>query len=820
VEHLWQDIRYGVRQLLNQRAFTLVAVLTLALGIGANVAIFNTLDALFFKKLPVQRPDELVSVLSEPRNSGFSNPLWEQLRDRQNVFVGIFAWTTPTFNLAQGGEVRNASGLYASGEFFTTLGIRSYRGRLLTREDDRRGGEVQVAVLSYDFWQRELGGAEDAVGSQIRLDGNAFQIVGVTPPGFFGLNVGGRFDVAVPLAAEPVFRGENSAMNKVTTWWLRVGARLPPGMTQAQADAHLQTISKDSFAATVSPHAGARRAEYLERQFSTTPGSRGLSGLRSRYQNALWVLMGIVTLVLLIACANIANLLLARATVRQKEMGVRLALGASRHRLIQQLLTESLLLAAAGTLLAVPLASAGSHLLVQQISTSTSKWFLDLAPDWRAIAFVAAVALITTVLFGLAPAFNATRVSLADAMKQTGPGPSERRGRFGLGRMIVVVQVAISMVLVAGAGLLLHTFYKLTSLDRGFEAQRVLLVLLDTRRTQASGEGRDALYLQFLERTRGIPGVSVASLSDITPISGSSWNGDVEVPGYVAKSQADSISFFNSVAPEYFRALGTPLVAGRDFTANDGKAGLRTAIVNEAFAAKFFPGHNPVGQQFFQQEPGAPRLVTEIVGLVRNSKYQSLREEPLPTTYLPYAQQNPSTAANLLVRTPLEPGALIPLLRSAFQQLSPATALRFIPLETQIADSIRQDRLLALLSGLFGGLALLLSAIGLYGLLAHSVARRRREIGIRMALGSTPQRILQLILGDGVRLALAGVALGVIAALWATRVLAKFLYGVKADDPAMLGAAGALLVIVATVACSVAARRAAHIEPWAAIRHE
>ncbi len=822
MEHLWQDIRYGARQLLNQRTFTIIAVLTLALGIGANVAIFNVLDAVLLKQLPVERPEEIYLVHSDKSgNTSFSNPLWEQVRDRQDVFSGVFAWSIPTFNLSRGGEVRNVRGMWASGQLFSTLGVRPQIGRLLTVEDDRKGGTNNVAVLGHSFWQREYGGAGDVVGREIYLDGHAFQIVGVAPKHFTGLVVGHQFDVVVPIAAEKIIRGENSSLEKPTHWWLNVAGRLKTGMTPAQADAGLAVISPEAFRATVRPTAQEPyRTEYMSRIFKASPASTGTSTIRRRYQQALYLLMGIVGLVLLIACANIANLLLARATVRQKEMGVRLALGASRRRLIQQLLTESLLIAVAGTTLAAPLASLAGDFLLAQIGTSTSTVFLQLAPDWRVLAFVAGLAVLTTVLFGLAPAFRATRVTLSESMKQAGPGPAEGRGRFGLGRIIVVAQVAISLVLVGGAALLLRTFHNLTSADTGFEASRVLIAELNVRRLQATPEARAVLYDQIVERLRAVPGVAVASQAGITPVSGSAWNDDVNVPGYVSKGRGDSVSYFNDVAPHYFAALGTQLIAGREFTPQDAKNAPKVAIVNEAFVAKFMPGRNPVGTQFFQGEDGPKRVTFEIVGFVKNAKYQRIREEPLPTVYVPLAQGDAATSTNIVVRSSAEPRALIAQVRAAIEDLSPQAAIRFTTLETQVADSLRQDRLLAMLSGFFGALALLLSAMGLYGLLAHSVARRRREIGIRMALGSTPQMILRLILSDGMRLVIFGLVLGTAGTFAATRVLSTFLYGVKERDPLTLTFAGMVLVAIAVSACAGAARRAARIEPYSAIRYE
>ena len=822
MENLWQDVRYGVRQLAAQPGFTAVAVLTLALGIGANVATFNTIDAVLMKTLPVEKPEELVVILSGragDQNPSFSYPLWEQLRDRQEVFSGVFARSNPRFNLALAGEVRYAQGLFASGQFFSTLGVRPHVGRLLTPDDDRRGGPNSVGVLSYAFWQREYGGQQDVLGREIHLDGHPFQIVGVAAPGFFGVDVGQHFDIAIPMVAEKIIRGENSGLDRPTFWWMNVFGRLKPGVTPEQANAQLAAISRGAFEATTRPGAEEPyRSEYQQRVFATLEASGGMSGLRRRYTQALWILMGIVGLVLLIACANIANLLLARAAVRQKEMGVRLALGASRGRLIRQLLIESLLLAAAGTLLAVPLAGFGGNLLVGQISTSRSAVFLDLAPDARVLAFVGVLALLTTVLFGLAPAMRATKVSLAEAMKQT--GALERRGRMSLGKALVIVQVAISMVLVGGAALLLRTFHNLTSLDAGFQPAGVLLVNLDLRKTATPMEQRTAFYEGLLERLRGLPGVIAAGQSDITPISGAAWNGSVQTDGFVSKSRGDNVSYFNAVTPDYFAALGTPFIDGRDFTAQDRATSPKVAIVNQAFARKFFPGRNPVGDRYYEEEDGK-RETTQIVGLVKDAKYQTIREEALPTAYVPILQDSaPRLSRNLVVRVAGDPALLAPAVRQAIGEFHSQIAIQFRTLETQVADSLNQDRVLAMLSGFFGGLALLLSSMGLYALLAHSVARRRREIGIRMALGSTPQNILRMVLADGLLLAVMGVAVGVGAAIAATRVLGSFLYGVTPRDPLTLAAAGLLLVAVTAAACSRTARRAARIEPWSALRHE
>ncbi len=813
-----QDLRYGLRQMAAQRSFTTIAVITLALGMGANIALFSTVDALFFKVLPVERPSELQQMLNTSNgNPTFSYPLWEELAKRQEVFGGIFAWSTTDFNLAQGGEVREANGVWVSGAYFSTLGVRPQLGRLVSAGDDNRAEAAPVAVLSYDFWQREYGGRADVVGHQIRLDGRLFEIIGVGPRGFQGMTVGTPFDVAVPLSTEPLVRGERSMLDMPGARWLSVVGRIKSEVTLAQANAQLAAISAATFDAAepdsyVPPN--------VKRVFSAVSAENGVSGLRGQYQQALMILLGIVALILLIACANIANLLLANAVARRKEMGIRLAIGAPRGRLIQQLLTESLLLALLGTALAIPMASAGSQALLKQISRSDNPVILNLAPDLRVAGFVVATALLTTLLFGLAPAFHATRVSLNEAMTQAGPSKVEGGGRFGLTRLLVAGQVAISIVLVAGAGLLLRTFHNLTSVNAGFDASRVLLVDLDLRLQETTAKSRALLFEQALGRVRSLPGVVAASQSTMTPVSGQRWNGPIEVPGYIPKGDFDAVAFYNAVAPQYFKSLGTTLVAGRDFTVQDSMNAPRVAIVNEAFAKKFFAGRNPVGEHYSQMDGMVGRVDAEIIGLVKDAKYMRLREEPRPTTYVPMAQRDAWANTHLLVRAAATPGNLVPSVRAEIERVLPEASIKFRTLATQVGDSIIQDRIVMVLTSVFGALAVALSTVGLFGLVTRSVARRRREIGIRMALGSTPQGAVRLILSDGMRLTLFGVVLGILGALAATRVLSSFLFGVEPRDPATLAGAGILFVSVAALACTTAARKAALIQPSETIRQE
>ncbi|MBL0158464.1 MAG: ABC transporter permease [Bryobacterales bacterium] len=821
LETAWQDLRYAVRVLAKDRGFTAVAVLTLALGIGANTAIFGLIDAVMLKSLPVQRPEELLQVRMG-ESSVFTNPIWEQVRDRQDVFSGVFTYGDDRFNLSPGGEARYVQGAWVSGEFFETLGVQPALGRPITRADDRRGCPA-TAVLSYDFWQSEYAGNPAVVGRSVSLEGQPFQIIGVAGRGFSGMAVGQPMNIYVPVCSEALVHGKESWLDGRSIWWLTVIGRPRPGVTPQQVTARLKVLAPEIFRATKPPNwRGEDVKEYEQRTFETKPVAGGISDLRGQYSNALLALMGVVGAVLLIACANVANLILARASVRQREIAIRLALGSGRGRLIRQLLTESLLLSLTGAALGVLLAQWGSHVLVRLLSTSRSAVSLDLHVDGRMLAFTAAIAVATALLFGLAPAWLATRVQPNAAMKSGGRGTAEGHTRFSFGKALVIAQVALSLALVACAGLMLGTFRKLATLDPGFRHEHVLLTGVDLRNAKYPEAQRRAVFDRILERLRALPGVRSASSSDITPISGMAWNGEITVEGFKAKNRRDSLAYFNQVSDKYFETMGTPILAGRDFEERDGPTAPRVAIVNETLARKFFGQASPLGRTFrMEQGPNLDPPV-EIVGVVRDAKYGTLREVTKPTAYLANGQSTEPgwMSHNFELRSDSGATDVIPAVRAAVAEVNPNVVIQFKTLSLQVEESLTRERLLAVLSGLFGGLALLLAMIGLYGVMSYNVTRRHNEIGIRMALGAAQGTVRTMVLRDVAILVALGLSAGIGLSLAGGRLIESFLFGMKASDPSALTGAVVLLAVVAALAGYLPARRASRVDPMVALREE
>ena len=821
LETAWQDLRHAVRVLAKDRGFTAVAVLTLALGIGANTAIFGLIDAVMLKSLPVQRPEELLQM-KMGKNPVFTNPIWEQVRDRQDIFAGVFAYGDDRFNLSPGGEARFVHGAWVSGEFFATLGVQPALGRPLTRTDDMRGCPA-TAVLSYDFWQNEYAGSPTVLGRRLSLEGQPFQIVGVAGRGFEGMAVGQPMNVYVPLCSEAIVHGKDSMLDGRSAWWLTVVGRPKAGVGVEQVTARLKVLAPEIFRATKSTNWRAEDIkDYEKLTFETEPAAGGISDLRGQYSNALLALMGVVGAVLLIACANVANLILARASVRQREIAIRIALGSSRGRLIRQLLTESILLSVTGAALGVLLAQWGSHLLVRLLSTSRSAVSLHLQVDGRMLAFTAAVAVGTALLFGLAPAWLATRVQPNAAMKNGGRGTTEGHSRFSLGKALVIVQIALSLALVACAGLMLGTFRKLAKMDPGFRPEQVLITDVDLRNARYPETQRRAIFSQVLERLRLLPGVRSVSSSDLTPISGMVWNGEIAVEGFKAKDRGDSIAYFNQVSDRFFETMGTPLVAGRDFTESDGPAAPKVAIVNETLARKFFGQASPLGRLLRMDMGPAPEPPVEVVGVVRDAKYGTLREETLPTAYLTNGQSTEPArmSHNFELRAAGVTNDLIPRIRAAIAEVNPNLVIQFKTLSVQVEESLTRERLLAVLSSLFGGLALLLAMIGLYGVMSYNVTRRQNEVGIRMALGAGQGRVRTMVLRDVAILVLLGLTIGACLALAGGRLVESFLYGMKATDPVALAGAVTLMASVAALAGYLPARRASRVDPMVALREE
>jgi predicted permease len=833
LESILQDVWYGVRQLKQSPGFTLTAVLSLALGVGANTSIFQLVDAIRLRTLPVQEPRELVTVDFEKgsarsgwfstRSARFTYAQWEQLKAQQQAFTGVLAWSANRWNLTTGGEARYASGTYVSGNFFNLLGVTPVIGRTFTDQDDRPACANPGAVISNAFWQREFGGDPGILGRAVSLDGHPIPVIGVTAAQFFGVEVGYQYDVAIPICAEAVIAEDKKGrIPSRTAWWLSIMGRLKPGWTAQRATAQLHAISPALMQATLPPAYKPDQAKrYLANKIGATEGSSGVSYLRRQYERPLWLLMATTGLVLLIACANLANLLLARGSVREREIAVRLAMGASRWRLIRQLLAESLLLAAAGAALGAALAQALSRGLVAFITTSNDPLFVGLGLDWRVLGFTAALGILTCVLFGLIPALRATQLSPASAIRSGGRSMTAGRERFSLRRTLVATQVALSLVLLVGALLFVRSLRNLLTTQAGFKPEGVMSVSIDFSRANYPKERRLAVYQDLQDRLSSRQGVISTAQVWFTPVSGSGWNNDIGPDGSTAAASGKE-SYFNRVAPGYFHTMGTQLIAGRDFNDHDTVSSPKVAIVNQVFARKFFGGANPVGHTFhLEAEAGKPEPLIQIVGLVENTKYYELREDFIPIGFLPIAQdEDPGSGATLVLRVRGSPGDLMNSIKATVGEVNPSIGLEFRSFSTQLQESLLRDRLMATLCGAFAFLAALLATLGLYGVIAYMVARRQNEIGVRMALGADRARVIGLVLREALVLLMVGIVAGVVIAIWSGRAAATMLYGLRPYDPVTLAAAVVLLGAIGLAASYAPARRAAALEPMIALRDE
>ena len=810
------DLRYAARAFRSNPGFTLVAVLSLGLGIGANTAIFSLINAVMLRSLPVRQPEQLVQLTIDDRRASFTNPLWEQIRDRREAFAGTFAFEDALFNLTTGGVVRGAVGAWVSGDYFNVLGVPAVAGRLLQPSDDVRGCSGSV-VLSHAFWQREYGGGVDAVGRSISLDGHSFEIIGVAAPGFSGIHVGRAAGVFVPLCAVDVLRKGRGFLDARSIWFLNVFGRLHAGANLAEVQAGLAVMSHSVFEASAPTDWSAEgQARFMERTLSAAPAANGMSGVRTQYRDALFTLLMVVGVVLLIACANVAQLLLARATKRQHEIATRLALGSGHARLARQLLTESVLLALLGAAVGALFARWSSGLIVGFLSQGKRAVSLDISLDLRVLGFTIAVATATGILFGLAPAWRSTRVDPQMAMRGAGRGQvGDTRQRFAKG--IVIGQVALSLVLVVAAGLLVGSFQRLATLNPGFRSEGVLAVSADWSNLGLSDDRERGFPRELLERMRAVPGVHEAAASLLTPISGTVWNNNVWVDGVAG----DAPVWFNGVSDGYLKTLGTGLLAGRDFTRQDGPGAKPVVLVNRTLARRFFGDASPLGKKLSTSEHDSVAPPMEIVGVVEDANYERLDETVPATAYVPLGQTELwGPSIELTLRSDGAPVALIPAVTEAMREIHPAIALEFTTLHEQVATSLARPRLLAALSGFFGALALLLAVIGLYGTMSYSVARRRSEIGIRIALGAARTGILRMVAGEAGLLVAIGVVLGAVLALAATRLVAAFLFGVTASDPLTLALSALMLATVAIAAGLVPAWRAAGVDPLVALRGE
>jgi len=825
------DLRDAIRALRSTPIVTAVAILSLALGMGANTALFSIVDALVLRPLPVRDAERLTLLSSTVKsatsdetwvNISWTNPIWEAVRDRSSMFDDAFAYSDIQLDLSQRGTVDPIDGLRASGRMFDVLGVNAALGRTFTDADDRRGGgpDGPVAVLSYGFWQRRFGGARDVIGRQITLNRVPFTIIGVSQASFFGPDVGRTFDVAIPLGTMTLLSGYQQSLESRDSWWLRVMVRLAPGQSAAQATAALRAVQSQIADETRPAARGLDGAPHLSRPFDLEPAAAGSSELRKNYRRPVFALMAIVALTLLIACGNIANLLLARATARRHELSVRTALGASAWRLARQLLAESAVLSMVGAALGVAFAWWGSRVIVAQLSTSTNRVFLDVGIDWRILAFTGAVAIGTTVLFGIVPAVRASRAAPIDAMKEQGRGTSSGR-RVGLAGSLVMAQVALSLVLVVGAGLFVRTFASLASRDVGFERDRSLIVSIGAQRAGVDSAARAAMYDRLRQAALAVPGVSHATISVTAPLGDNTLVRRMEFPGRPALPDMERLVLRNVVSPGFFATLGTPFISGRDFDERDGAGSARTVIVNQAFVAKFFAGENPIGRVISETpDPYSEAAPLEIVGVVGDAIYRSSRESPQPTMYWSLARmKRPPAAVKLIVRAASgTPSTLTKSVAAAVSGVNPELTLAIRPFEDQVAASFAQERIVATLSGFFGALALVLAGLGLYGITAYAVTRRNIELGIRMALGTSPAGIVRLVLSRIALLVGGGVVAGSVVSLWAVSFVGSLLFEIDARDPATFAGAAALLVGVAAAAGWIPARRASRIDPAQVLR--
>jgi predicted permease len=833
VDNVIRDARYGLRVLRRSPVFTTVAVVSLALGIGANAAIFQLIDTISLRSLPIANPQELAEVRADgvsafgSHHDGFNSevtyPLWEQIRTHQSAFTAMFAWGNADLFIGRGSEARYVRGLWVSGDFSRVLGITPARGRLLTADDDRPGCGAGPAVVSHAFWQTYFGGRESAIGSALTLQDQPVTIVGVARAGFTGLEVGQTFDIALPVC---------SAGDQRDYWWLTVMGRLKPDWTIAGANEQLRTLSPGFLDATIPPGYGADLVrQYRSFRFGAVPAGRGVSRLREAHATSLSLLLGLTGLVLLITCGNLATLLLARASAREREIAVRAAIGASRSRLVSQMLIESLLVAAAGASLAVPLAVLSGRALVAFLDTQVNPVSLDLTADWRLVSFVGAIAVLTSILFGLVPALRVSIVDPIAAMRQTSRGLTIDRHRARFQRGLVVGQVAVSLVLIISALLFVQSFRNLTAVDTGFEQDGTIAVSFRDLPAQAlPPEQLVAFQQQLTDEIRSVPGVAAAASSTHVPLSGQTWSHFFRVTGLAGNDR--KASRFAYVSPGYFDTLKIPIRSGRDFHDLDNARSQRVMLVNESFVRSHLGGLNPIGATLRTvAEAGFPETTYEIIGVVGNTKYANLREEDCwcnraggsmpPIAFVPIAQNpSPYAWAPVIVRSSTSVSGIRSAIAQRVTKLNPAIAIQFTELKSQIRERLLIERMMAWLAGAFGVLATVLVIVGLYGIIAYLTVSRRNEIGIRLSLGSTRAQIVSLVLRDSLWLLATGLVIGVPLAAVAMRAAGTLLFGLSPTDLPTVAGATCLLAAAAGLAGCVPAWRAARLSPDIALRCE
>ena len=834
---LVKELALGCRLLVKDPGFTSVTVLSLALGIGANTAIFTLMDAVMLRMLPVNHPEQLVSLrMTDPSDrsflrsidgnseTSFPYPAYLQMRERNTVLASLFAFKgAGRLNVQVNGEAELGRGQMVSQNYFGALGVRLALGRDFTEEDEHVGA-APVAILSDGYWKRRFAGETSVLGRTLVINGAPFTIIGVTAPEFFGLQTGSDVDLTMMLSMQPrispiISEGRGSAFTDNGNFWVELMGRIKPGVGEEQVRANLDTIFRQSLVDSLPP---ARDGKPLVLpRLVTASGAQGLSGLRGRFSKPLFILLAVAGAVLLIACANVANLLLARAAARRKEIAVRLSIGATRLRLVRQLLMESVLLAALGGLAGLLFAYWGSTFLVSMMQRGGDAIVLDLHPNMKVLAFNAALCLVTALLFGLAPAMRATRVDLTPSLKQSAASLGGGRGPMRLTKTLVVSQVALSLVVLFGAGLFVRTLLNLVNLDVGFRRDNLLLFGVAPIQAGYQGHRFAALCEEIQSGVARLPGVRGATASMHLLLSGSSRDLGVKVPGYVAAPRENTSVKVLPVGRDFLATMGIPLLAGRDLTAHDDEKAPKVGLINEAMARRFWPNQNPIGKHFTMS-----RNDFEVVGVVRDAKYDSLRRDVSPTVYHPFVQTLDSMRhMHFEVRTAGDAKALIPEVRKVVAGIDKRLPLfDVLTQEQQIDTLLLQERLFAKLTAAFGMLALALVCVGLYGIMSYALARRTSEIGIRMALGAQRGDILGMVLREVLALTGAGVVLGVAASYVTGRLAASaisgLLFGLKITDVSTIAVAVLVMAGVAIAAGFGPARRGSRIDPMTALREE
>ena len=808
LDDLVRDLRYGLRTLRQSPGFTLAVVLTLALGMGANTAIFSLIDAVMLRSLPVEEPSGLYFL----NNAGARAvggappyPCFERFRSQSKSFTGMAAYAAVDFLIRIDGRVERVSSTRVSGAYHSVLGLEPFAGRLLTPADERL--DPPVAVIGYQYWQRRFGGLTDAIGKHFVFNDRTFTIVGITPPGFYGLVPGRQDDLTVPITVSGA-----RMMADTGSWWFRTIARLKPGVPPEQARAEIDPIFQAFM--TEFPVSAGYRQDYV-RHMELSSAARGLDDLRKRFSRPLWALMAVVGLVLLIACSNITNLLLARAARRDREFAVRVAIGAGRGRLFRQLLLETGLLFAAGAVAGVLIALWLARSLTAYFAGGSRPILLHVQWDWRVLGFAAGLSLVATLVFGAAPILRAMRADPHSAMR------GAARVRLDVGRLLVAFQIALSMVLLVGASLFLRTLRNLHAIDPGFRTNQVTVMSLELLRStydQPVPEPvRIAVWDRLLAGVRALPGVQSASLSAMTPLNGEGRGIGLDAPGYQPRSDQDGRISLNTVSEDYFSTMGTPLLRGRAFTQNDRLGALPVALLNQSAAQHFFAGRDPIG--IVVKANDHPY---QIVGVVKDAKHSDLRQEAGRFIYVPLRQpMDRGLRMTLSIRAASGAPPVTAAVQRLVRDIGPDIVMtRADTLARQIDETLLRERVMSALAAAFGGLALVLSAVGLYGVLAYSVARRTGEIGIRVALGALPRQVAWGILRQTLWLVAIGLAAGIPASMLLAGVAESLLYGVTPTDAAAQASAAALLAAVALLASYLPARRASRIDPLAALRHE